>query len=247
MKLTEILEILEAFAPAETAEEWDNVGLLIDREGDEIEKILVCLDFTADVLEQAIEGGFQMIVTHHPVIFKPLSRLTNPTLLKAIRKNICVYSGHTNIDVAAGRVNDVLAQKLELENVTTDGILRVGELKSAMLQTEFARLVCKKLNVPAVRTTSVEKTIKKVGLVGGSGGDFLENAKMAGCDAFVTGEVSYHTAQAAENMDLFLVCAGHFETEAPVAEALTKLLNEKLTDAKAECAVLQNPFLVTTE
>ncbi len=245
MKLTEILEILEAFAPAETAEEWDNVGLLIDREGDEIQKILVCLDFTADVLEQAIEGGFQMIVTHHPVIFKPLSKLNNPTLLKAIRENICVYSGHTNIDVAAGGVNDVLAQKLELENVTADGILRVGELKNAMSQTEFAKHVCKKLNVPAVRTTSVEKPIKKVGLVGGSGGDFLENAKMADCDAFVTGEVSYHTAQAAENMDLFLVCAGHFETEAPIAKALTEMLNQKLSDAKAECAVLQNPFPVT--
>ena len=245
MKLNEILDILEQFAPADTAEEWDNVGLLIGRDGDEIQKILVCLDFTADVLEQAIQGDFQMIVTHHPVIFKPLQKITNPLFLKAVRHNICVYSGHTNVDIAQGGVNDVLAEKLELTNVTADGILRVGELKETLSETEFAKHVCKVLDVPAVRTVPLKKQIKKVGLVGGAGGDFLENAKLLNCDAYVTGEVSYHTAQAAENMDLFLVCAGHFETEAPIAKALTEMLNQKLSGAKAECAVLQNPFPVT--
>ena len=245
MKLNEILDILEQFAPADTAEEWDNVGLLIGRDGDEIQKILVCLDFTADVLEQAIQGDFQMIVTHHPVIFKPLHKLTNPLFLKAVRHNICVYSGHTNVDIAQGGVNDVLAEKLEITNVTADGILRVGELKAPLSETEFAKHVCKALNVPAVRTVPLKKQIKKVGLVGGAGGDFLENAKALNCDAYVTGEVSYHVAQAAESMDVFLVCAGHFETEAPIAKALTEMLNTKLLDAKAECAVLQNPFSVT--
>ena len=245
MKLNEILDILEQFAPADTAEEWDNVGLLIGRDGDEIQKILVCLDFTADVLEQAIQDDFQMIVTHHPVIFKPLSKITNPLFLKAVRHNICVYSGHTNVDIAQGGVNDVLAEKLELTNVTADGILRVGELKETLSETEFAKYVCKVLDVPAVRTVPLKKQIKKVGLVGGAGGDFLENAKLLNCDAYVTGEVSYHVAQAAESMDVFLVCAGHFETEAPIAKALTEMLNTKLSDAKAECAVLQNPFPVT--
>lgn len=245
MKLNEILDVLEQFAPADTAEEWDNVGLLIGRDGDEIQKILVCLDFTADVLEQAIQGDFQMIVTHHPVIFKPLQKITNPLFLKAVRHNICVYSGHTNVDIAQGGVNDVLGEKLELTNVTADGILRVGELKETLSETEFAKHVCKVLDVPAVRTVPLKKQIKKVGLVGGAGGDFLENAKLLNCDAYVTGEVSYHVAQSAESMDVFLVCAGHFETEAPIAKALTEMLNTKLSDAKAECAVLQNPFPVT--
>ena len=245
MKLNEILDILEQFAPVESAEEWDNVGLLIGRDGDEIQKILVCLDFTADVLEQAIQGDFQMIITHHPVIFKPLQKITNPLFLKAVRHNICVYSGHTNVDIAQGGVNDVLAEKLELVNVTADGILRVGELKESLSETEFVKHVCKILDVPAVRTVPLKKQIKKVGLVGGAGGDFLENAKLLNCDAYVTGEVSYHVAQAAESMDVFLVCAGHFETEAPIAKALTEMLNTKLSDAKAECAVLQNPFPVT--
>ncbi len=247
MKLSEILEILEQFAPAETAEEWDNVGLQIGRDGEEIEKILVCLDFTADVLEQAIQGGFQMIVTHHPVIFKPLAKLTNPLFLKAVRHNICVYSGHTNVDAAQGGVNDVLAARLGLENVTADGILRTGTLKESMSETAFAKYVCEKLQVPAVRTVPLKKEIQKVGLVGGAGSDFMESAKAQSCDAYVTGEVSYHAAQTAEQMDLFLVCAGHFETEAPIARALTEMLNQKLKGAKAECAVLQNPFPVTTK
>ena len=82
-----------------------------------------------------------MIVTHHPVIFKPLQKITNPLFLKAVRHNICVYSGHTNVDIAQGGVNDVLAEKLELTNVTADGILRVGELKETLSETEFAKHV----------------------------------------------------------------------------------------------------------
>ncbi len=155
MKLNEILEVLQGIAPREMAEEWDNVGLLVSREGDEIDKILVCLDYTKEALEQAIREGCQMIVTHHPVIFKPLARIADPLLMDAVKHNICIYSCHTNLDAAPGGVNDVLARKLDLYDVHCDGMLRFGALKEALGPEAFFEHVKLALNVPMLRACPV--------------------------------------------------------------------------------------------
>ena len=227
MKLGTILEFLEQFAPKELAEEWDNVGMLIGRTGDEIKKALVTLDFTEDALELAISEGAEMIITHHPVIFKPVSSINNPLIIKAIANDICVYSAHTNLDIAKGGVNDVLAEVIGLEDVRTDTILRVGCLEKEMESNEFKEHIKSSLCVSALRCNLVEKKIFKVGVVGGAGGDFITLAKENGCDAFLTGEASYHEAQLAESLDVTLVCAGHYETEQPIVKSFAKRLRNK--------------------
>lgn len=244
MKLNKILDYFEQIAPKELAEEWDNVGLLVGRIGDDITKVLVCLDFSENILEQAIEEKCEMIVTHHPVIFKPLKTLTNPLLLRAAANNICVYSCHTNLDFAEGGVNEALAEELEFENVYTDEMLRIGELTHEMTADEFFEHVKKCLGVSALRANNVRKPIKKVGILGGSGADFMEFAIKNNCDAYVTGEASYHAAQAAESNGLLLVCAGHYETEVPVVPMLAKRIQNEFPELSVVEGNCTNPFVI---
>lgn len=244
MKLNSIIEYLEQLAPTCLAEEWDNVGLLIGRNGEEISKILVCLDFSEDILEQAISEKCEMIVTHHPVIFKPLKALTNPLILKAAANNICVYSSHTNLDSTIGGVNEALAEKLGLSDVASDEMLRFGNLSCELTTSEFSDYVKERLGVTALRVNTVQKTIKKVGVLGGAGADFMELAIKNNCDAFVTGEASYHVSQAAETAGIFLVCAGHYETEIPIVPVLCKRLSEKFSEIEITEGHCKNPFPV---
>ena len=244
MKLKTIIDYMEQFAPKELAEEWDNVGLLVGRCGGEITKILVCLDFSDDILEQAIKQKCEMIITHHPVIFKPLKTLTNPLLLKAVANNICVYSSHTNLDSTEGGVNEALASRLKLSNVQTDEMLRFGELSGEMTVKEFSEHVKACLGVSALRINTVKKAIKKVGILGGSGADFMELAIKNNCDAFVTGEASYHVSQAAESAGILLVCAGHYETEIPVVPVLCKRLKEQFSEIEIIEGNCKNPFVI---
>lgn len=233
---------MEKFAPKEWAEEWDNVGLLVHRADGDVQKVLVCLDFSEATLNQAISENCQMMITHHPVIFKPIRSLENPLILKAVQQNICVYSAHTNLDAAPGGVNDALAERLGLQNVQTEGILRFGSLEKPMSAADFAEHVKNALHVSNLRTCPLEKQIQRVGLVGGSGGDFIAQAVQNRCDAFVTGEASYHEAQAALENDLFLVCAGHFETEVPVVQALCRYLKAHLPELLVIEGKDKNPF-----
>ena len=239
MKLCTVIDFLEKIAPKELAEDWDNVGLLIGRTNDEIDKILVCLDFSETVLNEAIEKNCQMIITHHPVIFKPLSNITNPLLLKAISHNICVYSAHTNLDLADGGVNFALSSKLELKDVKSDGILRFGTLEKTMTASEFKEFVKDKLNVKALRVNNIEKPIKTVGV------DFLDIASTNNCDAFVTGEASYHTAQNAENSGILLIAAGHFETEALVVPVLKERMEKEFPCLEIIEGTLVNPYTIS--
>lgn len=244
MKLNKIIDFLEQFAPTELAEEWDNVGLLVGRCGDDITKILVCLDFAENILEQAIKEGCEMIITHHPVIFKAIKSLTNPLLLKAAASNICVYSCHTNLDSTIGGVNEALAEKLGLLNVETDVMLRFGELSEEMSTESFFEHIKKSLGVSALRVNKVKKTVKKVGILGGSGADFMELAVKNNCDAFVTGEASYHVSQSAESEGILLVCAGHFETEVPIVPVLAKRIQNEFSEIEVIEGICTNPFVI---
>lgn len=242
MKIREIVDFLDAFIPHELAEEWDNVGLQIGNCDLDVTGVLVSLDFTQDVLDKAIKNNCNLIVTHHPVIFKPLYSLTNFSILKAIENKICVYSSHTNLDAFQGGVNDVLAKCLELADIKSDGILRFGNLKESMSPEKFVQYIKDKLSVQSVRATEFNNTIKTVGVVGGSGGDFLELAIKNGCDAFITGETSYHLAETSISNNIMLICAGHYETEIFVVEHLKDVLMEKFNNIKIINGTNYNPF-----
>lgn len=240
MKVSEIIEIIENIASPEIAEEWDNVGLLLGDKDKNVSKVLVALDINAEIIRQATENKVDLIVTHHPLIFKPIGRVTDKNLLVLLENKIAVYSAHTNLDNCDDGVNKVLAELLELKNVKRDGMIAYGECDECD-SSQFVDLVKSKLNVNSVRCSNVtDKKIKKVAVLGGSGGDFLMNAVNLGCDAFVTGEASYHDAQCACENNILLISAGHFETENPVVDMLCKLL-EKNSDTEV---IKAKPFNV---
>lgn len=241
MKVYQITEILEKIAPLEIAEEWDNVGLIIGDKNKDVKKLLVALDINTEILKQAVDLGVDMIVVHHPLIFKPINRINDSILLSLIQNNIAVYASHTNLDNSEPGVNSVLADVLLLKNVSREGMLAIGEINETSA-FDFIAFVKKQLKVEAVRASNYElnKKIKKVAVLGGSGGDFVQQVANLKCDAFVTGEASYHDAQLAYENDLLLISAGHFETENPVVDMLTQYLTDN-TDAEV---VKAQPFNV---
>ncbi len=210
----EIYEYINSFAPFNTAEEWDNSGLLVGDENKFVNKILFALDCTADIVAQAVSVGADLIVTHHPVIFKPLSAVTKDSVVyKLIKNEISIICAHTNYDKAIGGVNDCLCEALGVQYSKLEGtFLNICHLSTEMSVGGFAKLVKTKLQ-GAVRFNNIDKDIKSFAVCSGSGADLLSLAKSLNCDALLTGDGSHHDFLDADEMDMALVCAGHFETE----------------------------------
>ncbi len=244
-----VVKVLDELARLSLALAWDNVGLLAGREDKEVKVMLMALDFSAEVLEQAIRAKADLIVTHHPAIFKPLKTLTadnwkTELLLRAIEHGIAVYSAHTNLDLALGGVNDVLADCLGLKNVedlegedsSVTGIGRIGLSEKPMDLYQFAAQVKKDLGLDHVLIASAGKMVKKVAVCGGSGMDFVDAVIFSGADTFVTGDVKYHEAQDAVGKGLNIIDAGHQGTELPVinmwADRLALHFSKKEYDIK---------------
>lgn len=241
ISVKDIAKIVSEMAPARLAEDWDNVGLQVGRNEKEVRVILCALDFSAEVLEQATQLHADIIVTHHPAIFRGIKQLTDldwrtALLLEASRKDIAVYSAHTNLDSVAGGVNDVLANLLELTNVegfseedTLQGIGRIGALKEATDLDAFAEKVKRVLKLQHVTVVSAGRKVHKVAVCGGSGMDFLDYAVQAGADTYVTGDVKYHDAQDAQGKHINLIDATHQATELPVINELADRLALRLS------------------
>lgn len=234
-----ILDIVNEIAPFEKAESWDNVGLLAGSSQNEVTGILCALDFTDEVLNQAVALGANLIITHHPILFSAKKRLTEDDyegrlLCGMIRKHINLISAHTNYDAAAGGVNDCLAEKLELKNVRVvegdeDEILRMGEIDPKPL-SEFSDFVAKTLNDVVRVYGDKDKIIKCVAVCGGSGGEYAKAAYRAGADAYVTGEMRYHDSLNFALEGYASLHAGHDATERiaikPLSDGLQKRINE---------------------
>lgn len=224
MLLQEILAFFEQKAPNITAEEWDNVGLLVDCGYTHITKAVVALDATPAAIAFAQKNGAQLLITHHPVIFSPLAAIshTDPAA-QALQSGVSVLSLHTNLDKAAGGVNDTLAARLGLQNVTVaaDGMTRVGTLTAPLSAADFAALCAEKLATPV--TYCGEKTVKTVAVCGGGAGDGVFSAATL-ADAYVTGEIKHHEWLAANGAGLVAVTAGHYATEVPVVDTVCNWL-----------------------
>ena len=237
LKVQSIADALNRWAPSKLAEEWDNVGLLTGDPSAGVEKILVCLDAGLGAIERAVEIGAQMIVAHHPMIFRPIKnvRLDRPLgrrLSLLLKNDIAVFAAHTNLDSALDGVNDVLASKLGLIEVKPLGeasdepsLGRLGRLVEPMSAADFASHVKRALGADYVRLSDAGSfEIKKVGICGGAGADFIMRAKFYGADAFVTGDVKYHEAQTAIDNGIHVIDAGHFATEHPIVEVIAARL-----------------------
>lgn len=229
--ISEIYKFIDKIAPFNTAMDFDNVGLLVESSEREIKNAVVSLDITPATIRQAKNLGAQLIISHHPVIFKPLRRLSyNDIAFLLARENISAICAHTNLDMAKGGVNDCLAERLMLKNVRALDLYNnipcalIGDLPETLTPIDFADFVKNVLKCNGLKIVEGRDTIKNVGLCSGAGGASLLSAIKAGADAFLTGEVKHHEILAANQYGITLIEAGHFHTENVVVEPLAKQL-----------------------
>ena len=240
----EIEQRLYEIAPKELAFDWDNVGHLLGDPEQNVEKVLVALDITEAVADEALALGCQLIVAHHPVIFHPAKSITDETvngqILLALTENkIAAICAHTNLDAVNQGVNDCLAQALKLTNVEQlaqdgedenglpYGIGRVGTAhQTGMAAKDYAVYVKECLDAASVRCADGGRTVSKVAVGGGSCGSMLREVQAAGCDTFVTADVKYDQYLEAKALGITLMDAGHFATEHVICQPLANRLAE---------------------
>lgn len=243
--VNDLVELFEELMPSSLAEDWDNVGLMLGRSGKTVKRILLALDLTKEVVEQAITQKADLIVTHHPAIFKKLKRVVDndwqqDLLLSLAENGIAVYSAHTNLDCVSTGVNDVLAKLLKLEDTEvlddSNGLGRIGIVEESTL-AEYAALVKNTLKADYVVVGDAGKTVHKVAVCGGAGSDLIDIALAKGADTLVTGDVKYHSAQQAVFSGLNIIDAGHQPTELPVLEKLADRLSLRLVEREIDVVV----------
>lgn len=238
----DIESALYALAPKALAAEWDNVGLLAGSADREVRSVLVALDITEPVVEEAERMGADLIVSHHPVIFHPVKSITDrdPSgrlLIRLVRSGTGAVCMHTNLDAAQGGVNDALASALGLQDAAPaaeGGIPRIGTLPEAMALPGFLARVKNALRPNGLRYVDGGRPIRKVAAGGGACGDFLWEAAALGCDAFVTADLKYNHFLDAGVLGLTVIDAGHFPTEDVVCPMVVRYLREKFPEVQVE-------------
>ena len=230
--VADILNFMETLAPRSMKMEWDNVGLLCGSKNAEVAKILVALDPFEGVCQEAAQNGAQLIVTHHPLIFRAPNAITDETsvgrsIMFLCRHGISAINAHTNLDQVSGGVNDVLAKKLGLQNVQVInpvdgvGLLRCGDVAEQSLEA-FLATVKENLGCEGLRYVSSGRAVRKVAVGGGSCAGEMMEAISAGCDTFVTADIKYNQFWDAYDLGMNLIDAGHFQTENPVVAVLAE-------------------------
>ena len=238
MKLREMTAALERLAPLRLQDEWDNSGLQVGFPESEVSSVLVCLDITEEIVDEAVDKGCNMIVSHHPLLFKALRQVSDATyqqrcVVKALAAGISVYSAHTSLDNAPGGVNHKIAEKLGLKDLRwlspmageDAGSGLVGELPLVRKDTDFLAEVKQLFGVEALRHSAPDgRMIRRVALCGGAGAFLLGEAVRAGADVFLSGEFHYHDYF--ENRGVLLVELGHYQSERFTQDLLCDYLSE---------------------
>ena len=252
----DIFNHLNNLADVKLAEKWDNVGLMLGSNNNEVSRVLVCLDVTTSVVEEAIAKNVNLIVSHHPLIFKPLKNIDYTTDFKSriirnlIKNDISVISLHTNLDSATLGLNDYLAKILKLNEIqvlfehsldNTAGLGRIGKLTNPMKLNDFITYI---KNCFSLETVSAvigdEKEISTIALLGGSGADFIYT--LPEVDVYLTGDVGYHAALDAIEMKKNIIDVGHF-TENLVKDLLLDYISE-LNVEVIKSTVEKSPFKI---
>lgn len=236
MNVRDVYEYINGFAPFDSQADWDNSGLLVGGFSSEINCAVICLDVTSDVIDFAVKEKAQLIISHHPVIFRPQKNfLCGNVAYNAAVNGISIICAHTNLDKAPDGVNDMLCKALELDFVKSDstvcdGFLNIGSFRRAMNASEAALYIKSRLQT-AVSFVDGGSNISKVGICSGSGASFIDEAVRLGCNAFITGEASYHEYLDAAASGVSLFSAGHYETEVVVIRTLAEKLRQKFNEA----------------
>ena len=259
MKIKEVLSALERFAPLPLQESWDNAGLQVGLTETEVSGALLCLDVNEKIVDEAIQKGCNLIVSHHPLLFrglKTISDLTDVqrTVMKAIVHGICVISMHTNMDNAKGGVNFRIAEILGLRDVRffaskiVDGIEAgsgvIGDLPEALAADDFVQAVKKAFDVEcAMCNELLRRKIQKVAICGGAGDFLLDEALKAGADAFITGEMHYHQYFGYEQR-IQICVIGHYQSEQFTSEIFREIIERECPGIRTEIAEIStNPIL----
>ncbi|MDD4725560.1 MAG: Nif3-like dinuclear metal center hexameric protein [Tissierellia bacterium] len=250
MKAKEIIDILNQIAPQNLIDSWDNTGFQIGDDEKNINKVLIALDLDNNIANKAVEEGYDMIITHHPLIFKSLKSINNRDyigrlIIKLISNDIVVYNAHSNLDLANGGVNDELARLMSLQSISplseviieaeAYGYGRIGEIERSDLLT-VVNNIKSVLSVDDIRVYGNKDTIQRLAVCGGSGSDFIIDAFEKNADMYITGDIKYHDAQTALKLGLVLVDAGHFNTEKIILPRLKDMLLKEV-DYKVEIEI----------
>lgn len=247
----DLCTFLDTFAPTSLAEEWDNVGLLLGDTAADVSRVMTCLTLTSDVADEAVSTGTNMIVSHHPILFRKVQRITSANaegrmLLNLLSNGVAVYSPHTGYDSAIGGINRQLAESLGLQNIApirereddaTCGSGRFGDLESDMSLTDFIAHVKNRLSLDKLQFVSGDGgDIKRVGVACGSAAEFLSDAKRKGCDALVTGEARFHALLEARTSGTPMILLGHFASERPSMEHMATVIAGEFPDVTVEAS-----------
>lgn len=244
MKVKEIIKEMETFAPPFLKESYDNVGLMVGDEDQDVNKILLALDCTKEVIEEAKANNVDMIITHHPLIFRKPSKIVKNDLqgwkiIELIKNDISLYSSHTNLDSVKGGINDAIVNILGFKtkkiidevknpNFEGSGIGRIVDLEENKTPEEVIKIVKEKLNVDSLRAAIGNRNIKRIAIINGSGQDYFQRALTLGADCIITGDTSYHFVSDYKEMGITIIDPGHFKTEWIVFLEVMKSIENKL-------------------
>ena len=233
MTVKEMYTLFAERIPEHLREPWDNDGLMCCADGTaEVNRVLITLDVTEEVVDYAIESAFDLIISHHPLIFKPLDSVVEDNhvsrkVIKLLNNGISVFSFHTRADKVTGGVNDKLAELLGLENVRPFGddfLGRIGNIEGECELQDFAYRVKQLTGSDMIRYADGYNDVYTVALVGGDGKDYVKSALSAGADTYISGRIGYNMMEEAAEMGINLIEAGHYFTEQPVTEFFKELL-----------------------
>jgi dinuclear metal center YbgI/SA1388 family protein len=259
VKIKEVLCALEQFAPLPLQESWDNAGLQVGLTEAEVSGALLCLDVTEQIIEEAADKGCNLVVSHHPLLFRGLKTISDQTdvqrtVMKAIRKEICVVSMHTNMDNAYGGVNFKMAEKLKLKEIkfmsskivglTESGSGIIATMESPMAADDFILRIKNTFGVEcAMCNELLRRPISRVALCGGAGDFLLDEAVANGADAFITGEMHYHQFFGYEQR-IQICIIGHYQSEQYTTEIFRDIISKNCPGVRTEIAqTCTNPIL----
>ena len=236
-KVRDVVKVIEEFAPLGIQESWDNSGLCIGSPDAPVSSVLLGLDCTPELVDEAVSCGADMIVTHHPLIFSGLKKISpddqvGEAVIKAIRAGISIYAAHTSADKVLAGVSGAMASRLGLENVTIldedgegTGLGVVGDLPEPLTAAEAAALVKERFGLKAMRSSRpVEGRISRVAMCGGSGGSLIPAARRSGAQLYISGDISYHNFFTPEGF--MIMDIGHYESEIEIVDILFSLLRK---------------------
>ena len=238
MKVRDIIQVIEEFAPLSIQEGWDNSGLCVGSPEDEVTSVILALDCTPELVDEAVACGADMIITHHPLIFSGLKKISSEDMvgkavIKAIKSGVSIYAAHTNADKVLEGVSGAMAARLGLVDVEVldmdgegTGLGAVGNLPEPMTAEQAITLVKEKFTLKSMKASKpVEGMISRVAMCGGSGGSLIGAARKAGAQLYISGDISYHNFFTPEGF--MIMDIGHYESEIEIVEILFSLLRKK--------------------